>query len=141
MRRSLERKGVRSVFMALSFLLSAGAVIAYFIATIVETNSLGTMAATSLEWKGIIASVTGSLLMLAALLWKDPKGMFTVFVPALWLFALIMLVASQVQNIAYASAGITDMGLGILPSFVAGSVMYVLAVILAVAGAVYKFDV
>lgn len=73
-------------------------------------------------------------------LFIDYRGFGKIAVAFLYLCCMGLFVSTQLGNLGYALYGITDIGNGVQPGFIAGVILYVLATVLAAITVFLKTD-
>jgi len=77
----------------------------------------------------VVATVIGEAIVLFSLLKCRLDGLPGIIAAALFMFSMGMYISTQAGNIGYAFAGITDIGYGILPSFIIGIALYIAGIV------------
>ncbi len=112
----------------ISFFLIASSILLSVIGFILYTLTMKAMDGARLSSLLISATFVGILLLLASLIW-DYLDLFKTLGTVCTFIGLGLFISSQLGNLGYYFAGIRDIGYGILPTFVVGSIFYFVSIL------------
>lgn len=112
---------VRLTIFAISILFDLVAFVLYLVSQNIMSSRVNV-------WL-VLVVIIAIAIKLAVLLFKDFNGILLSIAAALDLLGIGLFVSSQLGNLGYYLAGITDIGYGIMPTFVIGIIFYILALL------------
>lgn len=114
----------------ISFFCIVSSIILIIVGFILYALTMKTMDGARLSTLLISATWVGIVLLLISLVW-DYLDLFKMLGIVCTFIGFGLFVSSQLGNLGYYFAGIHDIGYGILPTFVVGSIFYLASIIIS----------
>lgn len=113
----------------LSFILLASSVLCDILGIVFYLVSQGMMNV-KVNWMVLLPAILGIALTLLVLFYKDFDSTLLILSTASSFLAFVLIISSQVVNLGYYFAGITDIGYGLMPTFIVSAIVYLASIVL-----------
>lgn len=113
----------------LSFILLASSVLCDLLGIVFYLVSQGMMNV-KVNWMVLLPAILGIALTLLVLFYKDFDSMLLILSTACSFLAFVLIISSQVVNLGYYFAGITDIGYGLMPTFIVSAIVCLASIVL-----------